>query len=188
MAAHEIQDFLSICTLTRPKSSGRELSRPSFSAASAVPVGHLHLRPGGPYPRGSVHVTVPPEQFGEAAAFLVVGRDGLTVAHASTGDDRAHHADHVIGSGRASRSTSRSSIERSEQDGDDDEDDNQRADAEGDVAAHLELLRGLNSLRIRNGPYHRGVPGNGKRATCCQAALPIRRRFKTPTKSCSKLT
>ena len=76
----------------RARAVANELQR-RFS----VPVGHFHLRPVGPHPRGSVQVTVPPEQFGEVAAFLAFGRDGLTVfAHASTGDDRADHSDHVI--------------------------------------------------------------------------------------------
>ena len=30
-----------------------------------VPVGHYHLHPVGPHPRGSVQLTVPAEQFGE---------------------------------------------------------------------------------------------------------------------------
>ncbi|HET9355213.1 MAG TPA: DOPA 4,5-dioxygenase family protein [Sphingomicrobium sp.] len=68
----------------------------------AVPVGHFHLRPVGPHPRGSVQVTVPPEQFGGVAAYLAVARDQLTVfAHASTGDDRADHTKHVIWFGQS---------------------------------------------------------------------------------------
>lgn len=62
-----------------------------------VAVGHFHLRPVGPHPRGSVQLTVPTEQFGEVARFLSVGRAGLTIfAHASTGDDRADHSAHTI--------------------------------------------------------------------------------------------
>jgi DOPA 4,5-dioxygenase len=62
-----------------------------------VPVGHFHLRPIGPHPRGSVQMTVPPEQFGELAKWLAVNRDGLTVfAHASTGDDRSDHTVNVV--------------------------------------------------------------------------------------------
>ena len=60
-------------------------------------VGHFHLQPVGPHPRGSCQLTVPPELFGEVAQWLALNRDGLTVfAHASTGDDRADHTDHVI--------------------------------------------------------------------------------------------
>ena len=63
----------------------------------AVPVGHFHVRPVGPHPRGSCQLTIPPHQFGEVAAWLSVNRGGLTVfAHASTGDDRADHAHHVM--------------------------------------------------------------------------------------------
>lgn len=63
----------------------------------AVAVGHFHLRPIGPHPRGSVQMTVEPERFGEVAAFLAVARGGLTVfAHASTGDDRQDHTHNVV--------------------------------------------------------------------------------------------
>ena len=62
-----------------------------------VPVGHYHLRPVGPHPRGSVQLTVPAEQFGELAQWLVLNRGELTVfAHANTGDDLADHTRHVI--------------------------------------------------------------------------------------------
>lgn len=62
-----------------------------------VPVGHFHLGPVGPHPRGSVQMTVPTDQFGEFAKWLAVNRAGLTVfAHASTGDDRQDHSHNVI--------------------------------------------------------------------------------------------
>ena len=62
-----------------------------------VAVGHFHLRPVGPHPRGSVQLTVPTDAFGEVAQFLALNRGGLTVfAHAETGEDRADHTDHVI--------------------------------------------------------------------------------------------
>jgi DOPA 4,5-dioxygenase len=62
-----------------------------------VAVGHFHTRPVGPHPRGSCQMTVPPDQFGEVAQWLALNREGLTIfAHASTGDDRADHRDHVI--------------------------------------------------------------------------------------------
>ena len=68
----------------------------------SVPIGHFHLVPVGPHPRGSVQVTVQPGQFGEVAAFLALERDGLTVfAHASTGEDRADHTHHVIWFGKS---------------------------------------------------------------------------------------
>ncbi len=62
-----------------------------------VRVGRYHLRPVGPHPRGSVQPTVPPEQFGEFAQWLVLNRGDLTIfAHANTGDDLADHTRHVI--------------------------------------------------------------------------------------------
>jgi DOPA 4,5-dioxygenase len=62
-----------------------------------VPIGHFHSRPVGPHPSGSCQLTVPPELFGEFAQWLALNRDGLTIfAHASTGDDRADHHEHVI--------------------------------------------------------------------------------------------
>jgi len=62
-----------------------------------VTVGHFHLRPVGPHPRGSVQLTVPADQFGEVAQYLALNRGSVTVfAHANTGDDLADHTDHVI--------------------------------------------------------------------------------------------
>ena len=62
-----------------------------------VPVGHYHLRPVGPHPRGSVQLTVPAEQFGDLAQWLAIERGDLTIfAHANTGDDLADHTRHVI--------------------------------------------------------------------------------------------
>ena len=62
-----------------------------------VPVGHYHVRPVGPHPRGSVQMTVPPGIFGDFAQWLALNRDGLTIfAHASTGNDLADHTQHVI--------------------------------------------------------------------------------------------
>ena len=62
-----------------------------------VPVGHYHLRPVGPHPRGSCQLTVPPEQFGEFAQWMVLSRGGLTIfAHATTGNDLADHTHNVL--------------------------------------------------------------------------------------------
>jgi DOPA 4,5-dioxygenase len=73
-------------------------------ARFGVAVGHYHHRPVGPHPRGSCQLTVPPEIFGEFAQWLTLNRDGLTIfAHASTGDDRADHNDHVIWFGPSER-------------------------------------------------------------------------------------
>ncbi|HWU93217.1 MAG TPA: DOPA 4,5-dioxygenase family protein [Sphingomicrobium sp.] len=66
-------------------------------ALFGVPVGHFHLRPVGPHPRGSCQLTVPAQLFGDIAQWLALNRDGLTIfAHADTGEDRADHTDHVI--------------------------------------------------------------------------------------------
>jgi aromatic ring-cleaving dioxygenase len=62
-----------------------------------VAVGHFHLRPVGPHPRGSVQLTVPRDKFGDVAQFLALNRGVLTVfAHAETGEDLADHTRHVI--------------------------------------------------------------------------------------------
>ena len=67
-----------------------------------VPVGHYHLRPVGPHPRGSVQLTVHPEQFGDFAQWLALNRGELTIfVHANTGDDRADHTAHVIWFGKS---------------------------------------------------------------------------------------
>ena len=79
-----------------------EVDRAKSLAAEAqqlfgLPVGHFHLRPVGPHPRGSVQMTVQPDQFGDVAKWLAVNRAGLTIfAHASTGDDRTDHTQNVI--------------------------------------------------------------------------------------------
>jgi len=76
------------------------LAKQLAAAAQArfgVPVGHFHLRPVGPHPRGSVQLTVPRDIFGDVAQFLALNRGGLTVfAHAETGNDLADHTEHVI--------------------------------------------------------------------------------------------
>lgn len=62
-----------------------------------VPVGHFHVGPVGPHPRGSCQLTVDPGQFGDFAQWLTLNRNGLTIfAHATTGNDVADHTEHVI--------------------------------------------------------------------------------------------
>ena len=69
----------------------------AIQARFPVAVGHFHLRPVGPHPRGSVQLTVPTQLFGDIAQFLALHRDGLTIfAHAETGNDLADHTQHVI--------------------------------------------------------------------------------------------
>lgn len=63
----------------------------------AVAIGHFHVVPVGPHPRGSVQMTVPTDRFGEVASWLAINRAGLTIfAHASTGDDRMDHTHNVV--------------------------------------------------------------------------------------------
>jgi len=79
-----------------------ELERAQALAAAVqqkfgVAVGHFHIRPVGPHPRGSVQLTVPVDRFGPIATWLAVNRDGLTIfAHASTGDHVADHSRNVV--------------------------------------------------------------------------------------------
>jgi DOPA 4,5-dioxygenase len=66
-------------------------------ARFGVAVGHFHLGPVGPHPRGSVQLTVPRDLFGDVAQFLALNRGSLTIfAHAETGEDLADHTEHVI--------------------------------------------------------------------------------------------
>lgn len=74
------------------------------SARSRFPVavGHFHLNPVGPHPRGSCQLTVPNEAFGDVAQWLTLNRGVLTIfAHANTGDDLADHTHHVIWFGQS---------------------------------------------------------------------------------------
>jgi aromatic ring-cleaving dioxygenase len=77
-----------------------ELAKQLAAAAQArfpVAVGHFHLRPVGPHPRGSCQMTVPSGLFGDVAQWLVLNRGALTIfAHANTGEDLADHTQHVI--------------------------------------------------------------------------------------------
>ena len=77
-----------------------DVARELADAAQArfpIAVGHFHLRPVGPHPRGSCQLTVPTDHFGEVAQWLVLNRGPLTIfAHANTGDDLADHTQHVI--------------------------------------------------------------------------------------------
>ena len=81
------------------------LARQIAAAAQArfgVAVGHFHLKPVGPHPRGSCQLTVPTEVFGDFAQWIALNRQGLTIfAHTSTGDDLADHTEHVIWFGKS---------------------------------------------------------------------------------------
>jgi len=66
-------------------------------ARFGVSVGHFHVAPVGPHPRGSCQLTVAPGQFGDFAQWMTLNRDRLTIfAHATTGNDLADHTEHVI--------------------------------------------------------------------------------------------
>jgi DOPA 4,5-dioxygenase len=84
-----------------------ELARDLAAAAQArfsVAVGHFHLRPVGPHPRGSCQMTVTADLFGDVAQWLVLNRGPLTIfAHANTGDDLADHTRHVIWFGESEK-------------------------------------------------------------------------------------
>lgn len=79
-----------------------ELERAQALAEAArigfgVAVGHFHLKPVGPHPRGSCQLTVAPDRFGQFAAWAATQRDGLTIfAHADTGEDWRDHTENVI--------------------------------------------------------------------------------------------
>ena len=76
----------------------------AVQARFPVAVGHFHLKPVGPHPRGSVQLTVPRDIFGDVAQFLALNRDRLTIfAHAETGNDLADHTEHVIWFGPSER-------------------------------------------------------------------------------------
>jgi DOPA 4,5-dioxygenase len=78
--------------LDRARSLG-EAARQRFN----VQIGHYHVVPVGPHPRGSSQLTVDPGQFGDFAQWMALNRDSLTIfAHATTGDDLADHTEHVI--------------------------------------------------------------------------------------------
>lgn len=62
-----------------------------------VPMGHVHIGPVGPHPRGSCQITVPRNLIGEALEWLFAYRGDFTVfVHGNSGDDWADHTRHVI--------------------------------------------------------------------------------------------
>src|SRR5437763_4576486 len=61
-----------------------------------VAVGHFHLRPVGPHPRGSCQLTVPTSLFGDLAQWLVLNRWPLTIlANANIVEYIAIHSLHI---------------------------------------------------------------------------------------------
>ena len=97
MAEPRIRDFHAHIYFDPEQVNGARELAAAVQQRLAVAVGHFHLRPVGPHPRGSVQLTVPTGMFGEVAQFLALNRGELTVfAHANTGDDLADHTRHVI--------------------------------------------------------------------------------------------
>ncbi|MEC7817389.1 MAG: DOPA 4,5-dioxygenase family protein [Pseudomonadota bacterium] len=79
-----------------------ELAEAEAFAASAkdrlgCPVGHFHLAPVGPHPRGSCQLSLRPAQFADFAVWATEARGDLTIfAHGLSGDDIADHTRHVV--------------------------------------------------------------------------------------------
>lgn len=97
MAQTEIADFHAHIYFDPAELEQAQALAAAVQHRFGVPVGHFHVRPVGPHPRGSVQLTVPLERFGEVATWLAVNRAGMTIfAHASTGDDVTDHSRNVI--------------------------------------------------------------------------------------------
>lgn len=97
MAKPPIHDFHAHIYFDPPELDRAQALAAAVKERFGVAVGHFHMRPVGPHPRGSVQMTVPTERFGEVATWLAVNRAGLTIfAHASTSDDRQDHTHNVM--------------------------------------------------------------------------------------------
>ena len=97
MAPAAIRDFHAHIYYNPPEVERAKALAAELQRRFGVAVGHFHLRPVGPHPRGSCQMTVSTDRFGDVATWLSVNRAGLTIfAHASTGDDRADHTDNVV--------------------------------------------------------------------------------------------
>ena len=97
MAEAAIQDFHAHIYYDALEVERAKRLAAAVQARFPIAVGHFHLRPVGPHPRGSVQLTMPRDSFGDVAQFLALNRDGLTIfAHAETGEDLADHTQHVI--------------------------------------------------------------------------------------------
>jgi aromatic ring-cleaving dioxygenase len=93
----QIRDFHAHIYFDPPELGEAQALATAAHKRLGVPVGHFHVRPVGPHPRGSVQMTITPEEFGDVARWLVLNRGGLTIfAHASTGDDLADHTHNVV--------------------------------------------------------------------------------------------
>jgi len=104
MTEPAIRDFHAHIYYDPPEVERARQLAAAVQARFPVAVGHFHLRPVGPHPRGSVQLTVPSDSFGDVAQFLALNRGDLTIfAHAETGNDLADHTKHVIWFGRSER-------------------------------------------------------------------------------------
>jgi aromatic ring-cleaving dioxygenase len=66
-------------------------------AEFGCPVGHFHVAPVGPHPRGSCQLSLRPDQFARFAVWAPEARGDLTVfAHGLSGDDLADHTRYVV--------------------------------------------------------------------------------------------
>ena len=60
-------------------------------------VGHFHLAPIGPHPRGSCQLSMSPETFAAFAVWAMQARGDLTIfAHGLSGDDLADHTRYIL--------------------------------------------------------------------------------------------
>lgn len=97
MAEASIRDFHAHIYFNPEEVDQARALAAAVQARLPIAVGHFHVRPVGPHPRGSVQLTVPSDVFGDVAQFLALNRGDLTIfAHAETGDDLADHTRHVI--------------------------------------------------------------------------------------------
>lgn len=70
-----------------------ERARARFKLA----VGHFHLAPVGPHPRGSCQLSMTPETFAQFALWALHERGSLTIfAHGLSGNDLADHTRYVV--------------------------------------------------------------------------------------------
>ena len=61
------------------------------------PIGRFHTAPVGPHPRGSVQLSLSPEQFARFALWAPEARGELTIfAHGLSGNDLADHTRYVV--------------------------------------------------------------------------------------------
>ncbi len=62
-----------------------------------IAVGHFHLAPIGPHPRGSCQLSMSPEAFAQFTLWALHERGDLTLfCHGLSGDDLADHTRYVV--------------------------------------------------------------------------------------------